>query len=217
MRKAVLAILLFAVVTLPLYYELQREPPPTIEFDGVTWTQVMHWGFSDGFYPDGWGWGNWSIVDGKLEMKADSAGQESVYLLPSTHGGDFLLETKVKVMNGFHPYYVAAQLITRDSEQVNYESGMVLLPEMDQASVRHMADKTDYVYIAFPINMSINYGEWYTMRLMLHEGVMKAFVGDSEIYVSDSVFPVGEYREPHLAVRYGIAQFEYIRVYVPSV
>jgi len=85
----------------PLYYHFQGEPPVTIEFDGGTWIRVSHWDFRDGFYPNGWGWGNWSIVDGKLQMEADSAGKESVYLLPVRHGGDFLLEAKVKMVDEF--------------------------------------------------------------------------------------------------------------------
>lgn len=49
---------------------------------------------------------------------------------------------------------------------------------------------------------------------MVHQGVVKAFVDDVQIYESNERLPVGEYREPHLAVGYGIARFEYIRVYV---
>ena len=215
-RKGVLAILLIAVVGLPLYYHYQGSQRPTIEFDGVTWTQVLHWNFKDGFYPGGRGWGNWSIVDGKLQIEADSSGEESVYILPASHGGDFLLETKVRIVRGSDLHYVAAQLITRDSEQVNYESGLVILPEMDQAIVRHMSGKIDYVYTAFPINMTIEYNEWYIIKLMAKNGIVKAFVNDVEIYASDSAFPAGEYREPHLAVRYGVARFEWVRVYILS-
>ena len=58
----------------------------------------------------------------------------------------------------------------------NYESGTALLPELDQAIVRHMADGVDYVHKAFKINMSIDYGEWYVMRLMLLNGRMRAFI-----------------------------------------
>ena len=118
------------------------------------------------------------------------------------------METRVKFIKGAHVFYVAAQLLTRDDSEVNFESGMVLLPEMDQAIVRHMANKVDYVYMAFPVNVSVDYDEWYTMRLMVCNGVMKAYVNDVQIYVSDSAFPVGEYGEPHLAVRYGITGFD---------
>jgi len=179
--------------------------------DGVTWRQVLYWDFKEGLYPKGWGCGNYSIIEGKLQIE-DLTGEESVYFLPLTHGGNFVLETKVKLIQGHHPVYAAAQLLTRDSSKQNYESGLVLLPELDQAIVRHMADRTDYVYEAFEINMSIEYGEWYVMRLIILNGQMRAFVDGNEIYDSNSSFPVTTYEEPHLAVRYGIAVFEYVRI-----
>jgi len=108
--------------------------------------------------------------------------------------------------------YAAAQLLTRDSSKQNYESGMALLPEVDQAIVRHMAEGADYVYKAFQINMSLDYGEWYVMRLMVHNGRMIASVDDNEIYDSNSSFPVTTYEEPHVAVRYGIAVFEWVQI-----
>jgi len=66
---------------------------------------------------------------------------------------------------------------------------MALLPEMDQAIVRYMANGVDYVYEALKINMNIDYDEWYIMRLMVHSGRMKAFVDENEIYDSNSSFP----------------------------
>jgi len=36
--------------------------------------------------------------------------------------------------------------------------------------------------------MSIDYGEWYIMRLMVHNGRMRAFVDGNEIYDSNSSF-----------------------------
>ena len=51
-------------------------------------------------------------------------------------------------------------------------------------------------------------------RRLWRNGIVKAYVNEVQIYMSEEPFPVGEYREPHLAVRYGVAQFEYIRVYV---
>lgn len=213
-RKAVLVVLLIAGTGLPLILQYQESRPPTIVFDGVTWTQVFYWDFKDGLYPEGQGWGDWAIVDGKLQLEADASGRESVYLLPFRHGGDFLLETKVRIVRGFHPYYVAAQLVTRDSEQVNHESGFVILPEMDQAIIRHYVNKVDHVYTAFPVNVSIEYGVWHVMRFMVHRGRVKAFVDSNAIYDSNASYPVGEYGEPHLAVRYGIARFEYVKIYV---
>jgi len=141
----------------------------------VTWSQVLYWDFKDGLYPNGWGWGNYSIKEGKLQIE-DLTGEESVYFLPVTHAGDFVLETKVMLIRGHDLVYAAAQLLTRDSNKQNYESGMALLPEMDQAIVRHMADGFDYVYRAFEINISIDYGEWYVMRLMVLNVPLKLVV-----------------------------------------
>jgi len=211
MRRILYFTLAFAVVFgfSTLYYIQNLQP--TVEIDGITWRQVLYWDFEDGLYPSGWGWGNYSIIEGKLQIE-DLTGQESVYFLPVTHGGDFVLETKLKLVQGHHPVYAAVQLLTRDSSKQNYESGMVLLPELDQAIVRHMAIGTDYVYKAFEINMRIDYGEWYVMRLMVLNGRMRAFVDGNEIYDSNSSFPVGTYGEPHLAVGYGVAVFEYVRI-----
>jgi len=50
------------------------------------------------------------------------------------------------------------------------------------------------------------------MRLMVLNGRMRAFVDGYEIYDSNSSFPVATYEEPHLAVRYGIGVFEYVRI-----
>ena len=90
----------------------------------------------------------------------------------------------MKLIQGYHTVYAAAQLLTRDSSKQDYESGMVLLPELDQAIVRHMVDRVDYVYKAFEINMRLDYGEWYVMRLMVLNGRMRAFVYGNEIYDS---------------------------------
>jgi len=68
------------------------------------------------------------------------------------------------------------------------------------------------VYKAFGINMSLDYDEWYVMRLIVLNGRMRAFVDDNEIYDSNSSFPVTTYEEPHLAVRYAVAAFEYVRI-----
>jgi len=75
-----------------------------------------------------------------------------------------------------------------------------------------MADEVDYVYRAFEINMRMEHGERYVMRLMLCNGRMRAFVDGSETYDSDSSVPVTSYEEPHLAVRYDVAVFEHVRI-----
>ncbi|MDH5441685.1 MAG: hypothetical protein OEY31_13875 [Candidatus Bathyarchaeota archaeon] len=49
-------------------------------------------------------------------------------------------------------------------------------------------------------------------RLISLNGRMRAFVDDYEIYDSNSSFPVRTYGEPHLAVRYGVAVVEYVKI-----
>ena len=108
MRKIFYFTLAFVITLgLAILYYIQNLPP-TVVIDGVSWHQVLYWDFKDGLYPNGWG--NYSIVEGKLQIE-DLTGEESVYFLPVTDGGDFVLETKVKLIQGHHPAYVAAQLL----------------------------------------------------------------------------------------------------------
>jgi len=80
MRKTLYFTITFVVALgFSIFYYIQN-PQPTVAIDGVTWTQVLYWDFKDGLYPSGWGWGNWSIVEGKLHVE-DLAGEESVYFL----------------------------------------------------------------------------------------------------------------------------------------
>ena len=209
-----LAFLVFILFGSYVFYLNRQSQLPTAVIDGVTWTQVLYWVFEDGFYPTGWGRGNWSIVDGMLEGR-ESEGGFSLYFFPFTHGGDFILETKVKILEGLDGD-VEVQLLTRDSDKINFESGMVLFAGWNKVTVRHMADKIDYVYRPFGMNMTVNYGEWYVMRFVVYKGIVRAFVNEVQVYASNDSYPVGEYHEPHLAVRYAIAAFEYVKIFVTS-
>ena len=93
---------------------------------------------------------------------------------------------------------------------------MVLFAEQNRVTVRHMTHRIDYVYRPFDMNMTATYGEWYVMRLIVNDGIVRAFVDETEVYASNDSFPVGEYHEPHLAVRYAIARFEYVKIFVTS-
>jgi len=61
---------------------------PTVMIDGVTWRQVLYWDFKDGLYPRGWGWGNYSIFEGKLRIE-DLGGERN----PFTFFRSFMEET----------------------------------------------------------------------------------------------------------------------------
>ena len=215
MRKAFLPAIPVLILCVSLvFYFSQQGQPETIMLDGITWTEVLYWNFKDGLYPDGWGWGEWDIVDGLLEGR-DSEGEFSVYFFPFTHGGDFLLETKFMFIEGLNSD-VEVQLLTRDSSEINFESGMVLFAGRKEVTVRHMANKIDYVYRPFSMNLNIDYGRWYVIRFIVHSGTVRAFVNETQVYASNKSYPVGEYHEPHLAVRHAVARFEYVQVYVPA-
>ncbi|UCF08371.1 MAG: hypothetical protein JSW28_01385 [Thermoplasmata archaeon] len=186
---------------------------PTVVIDGVNWTQMLFWNFSNGYYHDDRSWGEWALVDGILEGY-DPEGNISVYFFPFFHGGNFTMETKVRFIERAEIRDVEAQLLTRDSHLLNYESGMVLFAEVNGLTVRHMANKINYVHENLNVDMNITYGEWYVMRFTVYNGTVSAFVNDVRVYISNITYPVGEYHEPHLAVSCGTAGFEYVRILV---
>jgi len=206
---AIIVVIGFSVYS--AFYLTRKEVVPSIVVDGVTWSQVLYWNFKDGFYPNGWSWGSWNITDGTLEGR-DPSGEFSVYFFPFTHGGDFILETKATFIQGTEAH-VNAQLLTRDSNKINFESGMITFVKENRITVRHMANKINYVYETFYIDMDMTHGEWYVMRFMVYDGKVKAFLNALQVYYSKYSYPVGVYREPHLAVQYGIVRFEYVKIF----
>ncbi len=190
---------------------------PTMEIDGVKWTEVLSWDFSDGPFPTGWGWGEWDIVDGLLEGR-DPEGTFAVYFFPYTHGGNALLETKVQLVEGSKYGDVEAHLLTRDTDDLNFESGFVLLANNSAVHLRHMAGKTNYIYDVFEASDTTLYGEWYVMQFVIHRNKIKAYLNgieiDSRMEGVPDVLPVGVYREPHLSVTKGTARFEYVKIFI---
>jgi len=218
-RRSLIASAVIVLIAISIFYFssyfTQREALPSIILDGVTWSQVLHWNFKDGFYPNDWSWGSWNIVDGTLEGR-DPSGEFSVYFFPFSHGGNFTLETKVTFVQGTEANDVNAQLLTRDSNKLNFESGLIAFAKENRVTVRHMVNKINCVYETFYIDMDLTYGESYLMRFTVYSGTVKAFMNDIKIYSSKDSYPVGEYKEPHLAVQYGIARFEYVKIFIPK-
>ncbi|MDH5687649.1 MAG: hypothetical protein OEZ48_07285 [Candidatus Bathyarchaeota archaeon] len=58
------ALLILVAAGFWIFHFNQQSQLPTVVIDGVTWTQVLHWSFKDGSYPDAWGWGQQEILDG---------------------------------------------------------------------------------------------------------------------------------------------------------
>jgi cellulose synthase/poly-beta-1,6-N-acetylglucosamine synthase-like glycosyltransferase len=200
----------------------------SLALGGEDWIQVMGWDFSDGFYPGGWGWGEWATGGGTLTGE-DHNGNIAVYFFPFTHGDDALLETRVKFIQSESGRHVEAQLLTRDSDFIHYESGLVLFAEEDSIHVRHMASTRDYVRDVVPIEDEAGYGEWYVVQFMFLRGEVHVYVDGDHVFSSvaaaarrksDSqeadttgAYPVGTYHEPHLAVKWGVAAFDYVALY----
>ncbi len=200
----------------------------SVDFQGAAWTQVMSWDFADGEYPGGWGWGDWRIENGLLTGvdTDDDAEEIGVYFFPFAHGDDVILETKVRLLRSAGDHHAEAQLLTRDGREIHSESGMVIVAGEDRVDVRHMVGATQYVRESLRVNGPISCGQWYVMRLVLRDGKMDAFVDGERVfstirYGKESGVTGGKgvlmaatvYSEPHVAVRYGEAQFEYVKIF----
>jgi cellulose synthase/poly-beta-1,6-N-acetylglucosamine synthase-like glycosyltransferase len=205
---------------------------PSLILGGVEWTEVMSWDFSSGYYPGGWGWGEWTIEDDLL-VGDDPDGNTGVYFFPFSHGDNVILETKVRVDRGVAGHAAEVQLLTRDSDFLHYQSGIALFAGANTVEIRHTAGTRDYVRTSATIGGPLGYGRWYIVRFMLLAGAIDAFVDGEHVYSSiaaaragrnpepggadtTGVYPVGTYHQPCLAVRWGEASFEYVRIYRAS-
>jgi len=202
---------------------------PSLILASAEWTEVMSWEFSDGFYPDGWGWGQWRIEDGHL-VGSDHNGNSSVYFFPFTHGDNVVLETRFRVNQSHDERATELQLLTRDSDFIHYQSGIGFFAGGETADIRHTASTRDYVRESVPIDDPVEPREWHVVRFMILAGGIDAFVDGEQVYSSAAaaeerrtrglegadttgVYPVGTYHEPHVAVRWGEASFDYVKVY----
>lgn len=212
--------------SLPVFDTLSPADRVTVEFAGTTWDQVMDWDFSDEWYDGGWGWGEWFMESGLL-TGYDPDGNIAVYILPFTHGDNIILETKVRLIKNAVDHPVEAHLLTRDGREVHSESGMVIVADGNRTYVRHMVATTQYIHEILPTERPISRGQWYVMRFILRNGEIDTFVDGEHVFSStryasghespDStrgIYPVAIYNEPHLAVRYGVAQFEYVKIFI---
>lgn len=204
---------------------------PSLILDGVEWTEAAYWDFEDGYYPGGWGWGEWKLDDGSL-VGGDRYGNTSVYFFPFTHSDNVVLETRIRFDRSAREHVAEAQLSTRDSDFIHYQSGVGIFAGIrgSRVDVRHTASTKDYVRESVKAGDAPAYGQWRLVRFMLIEGEVSAWIGDDRVYSSTEaaaarkeadpesadttgIYPVGVYHEPHVAVRWGEASFDYIRIY----
>jgi hypothetical protein len=225
MRKLLVLLGLLAVLALLILrlgpggfrqvYESVPRPSGRADLlvDGVPWREASAWRFRDGPFPNAWGWGQWRVVDGVLEGREDK-GDFAVYFCPAEHGGDFLLETRVRILSDSTGRIPEAHLLTRDSRELHNESGAVLFGGQNKVSARHMVDRHDYVLRVIKPSEFVRLDAWHLLAFAVRDGRVFVWLDGRRIYRSDHRYPTGRYREPHLAVRNGVAQFGEFRLLV---
>jgi hypothetical protein len=222
MRKALVLLALtvvLLVLVLRLGWRQVFESVPRVSaqadllLDGVPWREASAWRFRDGPFPHAWGWGEWRIADGLLEGREDR-GEFAVYFCPVEHGGDFLLETRVRILPDSAGRHTEVHLLTRDSRELECESGAVAFGGLDRLSARHMVARHDYVLRVVKPSEAVSLGTWHTLAFAVRDGRVSLWLDGRRLYRSDRRYPTGRYREPHLAVRNGTAQFSDFRLLV---
>jgi hypothetical protein len=225
-RAAIVAaiVLVLAILALRVDREQLRRiyrsvprplPNADLVLDDVAWRQAVAWKFSDGPFPGAWSWGDWRVVDGMLEGRDDDGGF-AVYVCPFEHGGDFLLETRVRIVADSTARVAEAHLLTRDSRELHHESGAVLFGGQSRVSARHMVDRVDYVLRVIKPPRPVSEGVWHLLRFAVHDGRVQVWLDGDRIFRSEKRYPTGVYREPHFAVRNGVVQFSGFRILVAS-
>lgn len=195
----------------------------SVEISDTTWAEIMAWEFSDGWFPEGWGWGKWEIREGLL-VGEDPRGDMAVYFLPFVHGENVMLETRVKLLRSAGGTPVEVHLLTRDDKSIHYESGLVLRAGANAVDVRHMLDYDDCIRKSVAVDSTTQYDRWYLLRFLFHGGKVDAYVDDEHVYASATdatvACPQAEeetvYTEPHVAVYSGAAAFEYVKIFAVS-
>lgn len=185
---------------------------PVVLRDGVYWRRAIAWDFAAGDFPNAWSWGDWRLVDGLLEGRSAS-GAFAVYITPFAQDGDFLLETRVRLVADAAGHGVEAHLLTRDSRELHNESGVVIFGNQRRVTVRHMVDGTEHVLRIVKPDRPVAESVWHLLRFAVRGGRVEAWLDGVRLFRSEPGLPVGVYREPHFAVRNGVAQFSELRIY----
>lgn len=172
---------------------------------------VFAWNFDHGLPPDGWGWGDWEIVDGALEG-TQKDGVISAYFLPCVCPPDYIIETRVMIVENFRPGG-NAQLLNRNNPGVAFESGMRLYAESDTLVVRHRAWRKDLILDWLPSPVPIEYGVWHDLSFGMVKGHLVASLDGVDVEMPELRVPVTEYREPHYSVDGARVRFDDFKVY----
>ena len=178
----------------------------------VQWELIYEHDFRTGHAPNYSGWGNIQLVDEGLKLSPDGE-YCGCYFFPVEHPQQFMLEATAKMVSATDTLNI--QLLTRDGPEVNDESGLTLYYGINQASVRHMVNKVDYLLESFQLDFVVELDRWYDLRFAFYDGKVEAYIDGEKCYESKGTLPESpvKYTQPHLAVFNGTAIFQVVRVY----
>lgn len=163
---------------------------------------LFTWRFDHDLPPDGWGWGDWTLVDGSLEGRHRGSGEDGppdAYFLPFPCPRDFVMETRVQFLECYGRE-ANLQLLVRNDASVSFESGLRLCAEQNTIVVRHRAWSRDLVFDYLPTKGEIGCGEWHDLRFGFVDGRILAELDGEALDIPDRRVPLTGYFEPHLAV-----------------
>ncbi len=231
---------------------------PTREIAGTPWLGTLDCDLTAGWCPAGWGWGAWTRDGSGLTGSApadsfavyffcqpsrggsaeptaifDGIGNSDRPCAPFRHGGDFVMETEVRLLAGALDRSAEVQLLIRESHAVMAETGLALVAGRRSTILRYRADGVDYILGSWPLPFTLEYGRWYRMTFISADGQIRAEVDGTPVFDSradplpprlrgwmDSVdadprvLPPAVFVEPHVAVKNGTAEFRAVRLFV---
>ena len=183
----------------------------TVIINDTQWKKLVSWDFSDGHFPDAWGWGDFELEDGDLVLR-DPQGDWTVYFTPLEHAGDFILDTEFLLEPGESDGPQEAHLITRDSRELNSECGLAVFIG-ENGFLRNTVRKTHHFRQYVDLGQTIEAGQWQRARLQYLNGRVTAWVNGIEIPSPDDVYPQTIYTEPHFAARNSTVRYRNIKIY----
>jgi len=181
------------------------------------WILVYAHDFRQGHAPNWFGWGNITLTPEGLEL-SPGAEYAGVYFWPFSHGPAFAVGARFQFRSaGDGTDHYTVQVMTRESEDVRYESGASLFFDCNQGVVRHMVNGTNEVFSAFNLLTQLQLRTWYELSFRFDGSQVKVELSGQIVYTAPAagVSPNG-YAEPHVAVFNGLALFESVWVEKPA-
>jgi hypothetical protein len=148
------------------------------------------------------------------------------------HGGDFVMETEVRLLRDAPGRSVEAQLLIREGNAVRDETGVTLVGNRAAAVIRYRTGFVDHIQRSWPLPGRIAYHRWYRITFVARGGHVRVEVDGTMVFDSrtDSLpgplrarmdggganrpgLPAGTFIEPHIAVKNGAAEFRALRLF----